>query len=95
MSELTKIEELKMIDEVIPQKRYRALKRFSKNKPALISLIFMIFCIALCAFPSLISGYEQNSQLLAMLDNYLRVLIGWVQIFLVGTCLRNCYMQCK
>ena len=65
MSELTKIEELKMIDEVIPQKRYRALKRFSKNKPALISLIFMIFCIALCAFPSLISGYEQNSQLLS------------------------------
>lgn len=48
--------------DIIPVKKFRAFKRFCKNRPALVSLIFIIFCILICAFPSFISGYSQNHQ---------------------------------
>lgn len=55
-------EELDISGDIVPEKRFRALKRFIRNIPAAVSAVFMIFAVALCAFPSFVTGFDQNTQ---------------------------------
>lgn len=50
----------KSVDEIAPEKKFRSVRRFCKNYPAVASVVFIACVTFVCTLPSLFTKYQQN-----------------------------------